>query len=139
MYSISKTFRFEAGHRLVNGYVGKDTNIHGHNYVVIIELTREQLDQYSMVKDFGELATVKYWLDENFDHALLLNVEDVQVIDFCRQMNFKFYLFDNNPTSEIIAREIYEEIADGELGEFLSSVTVQETETSEATYFGDLV
>lgn len=75
MYTITKEFHFSASHTL-------DTlpdehpcrRMHGHNYVVIVELQAEKLNEHSFVIDYGSLSVFKAWLDARFDHKHLNNV-----------------------------------------------------------------
>ena len=38
MYSVTKTFEFEASHKLVLDYESPCVKIHGHSYKVVVEL-----------------------------------------------------------------------------------------------------
>lgn len=74
-WTITKEFHFSASHRLLTL---PDTHpchrMHGHNYVVILELSSSQLDDHGFVRDYGDLAAVKRWLDETVDHRHLNDV-----------------------------------------------------------------
>lgn len=71
MNQISKEFHFSASHTL-HGLPNdhKCSNMHGHNYIVIVEL-RGELDDTGFVKDYGDLYPIKNWIDDVLDHAHL--------------------------------------------------------------------
>ncbi|ASU78924.1 6-carboxytetrahydropterin synthase [Actinopolyspora erythraea] len=118
MLTISKEFRFSASHVLSNLPEGHQCGrMHGHNYLVVIELSAapEDLDSAGFVRDFGELSVVKKWLDDNFDHRHLNDV-----------------MGGVNPTAENISKWIYENWK-GEIPE-LSAVCVSETPSTWARY-----
>ena len=84
---ISKKFNFEAGHRLLN-HKGLCHNPHGHNYVVEIFISSEDVVNYpgesGMVVDFKELKeVVNDYVLYRFDHAMILNCHDDIMIEFC--------------------------------------------------------
>jgi 6-pyruvoyltetrahydropterin/6-carboxytetrahydropterin synthase len=69
---ISKDFGFCAAHRLWGLPDGhKCMRLHGHNYTVRVVLDCPDVDDRGFVLDYGELAPVKYWLDDTWDHRYL--------------------------------------------------------------------
>ncbi len=80
MFSIKKRFKFEAAHRLLS--MPEDhpcRSLHGHSYVVDVKITvkdLKDLENPNMIIDFGKLKEFQKWLDENFDHATILNPDD---------------------------------------------------------------
>ena len=50
--------------------------LHGHNWAFTFEFATEQLDECGFVIDFGKLGFLKSWLNERFDHTLVLNEDD---------------------------------------------------------------
>jgi len=50
--------------------------IHGHNWGIKITFVATHLDENGFVIDFGRLKFIKQWIDNNLDHALLLNEDD---------------------------------------------------------------
>lgn len=92
MYHISKEFHFSASHQLVNMPVGHPcARLHGHNYVVRLELASEQLDEYGFVVDYTALKPFKDYIDERLDHRHLNEV-----------------LASDRPTAELLARHLYD-------------------------------
>jgi 6-pyruvoyltetrahydropterin/6-carboxytetrahydropterin synthase len=143
MFTIEKAIPWEMGHRLTY-HDGKCYNIHGHSYKAIVTLGAEQLDSNGMVLDFYHFADIKKYIDEKWDHALMLNVADPLVRVIMRQEfpkhPFKLWVAPDEPTAENIARWLTNamgsilnaHLQDGRVS--ILSVTVYETATSSATY-----
>ncbi|PCI86092.1 MAG: 6-carboxytetrahydropterin synthase QueD [Hyphomicrobiales bacterium] len=75
MFTISKEFHFSAAHRLLN--LAEDHpcyRLHGHNYIVTIELKSEQVSDNGFVVDFRDLAPLKDYIDGTFDHQYLNDI-----------------------------------------------------------------
>jgi len=118
MYKIRVRSGFSGAHNL-RGYKGKCEELHGHNWCVEVEAFSEGLDDAGMVVDFKDLKRLLKEVTSEIDHKYLNEVE---------------YFKENNPTSENMARYIYESISKKDESLKLSSVTVWETDTSSATY-----
>ena len=93
MYELSIESHFSAAHYL-KGYEGKCKNLHGHTFKVEVTVMGDQLDELGMVADFGILKERLNDLLETMDHSCLSDLE---------------YFKDINPTSENIAKLIYEQ------------------------------
>ena len=92
MYRITKEFAFSASHQLKGLAEGHPcARLHGHNYVVVIELAGEALDQHGFVRDYHELAPLKTYIDDQLDHRHLNEV-----------------LGDDCVTAERLARHLYD-------------------------------
>jgi 6-pyruvoyltetrahydropterin/6-carboxytetrahydropterin synthase len=50
--------------------------IHGHNWSFEFEFQAKAVDANGFVVDFGDLKWVRQWLDQCFDHTLVLNEDD---------------------------------------------------------------
>lgn len=75
MFRISKEFHFSASHRL--DHLPPDhqcARLHGHNYVVVVELAAPALNADGFVRDYQELAPLKAYIDATFDHRHLDDV-----------------------------------------------------------------
>jgi 6-pyruvoyltetrahydropterin/6-carboxytetrahydropterin synthase len=131
MFEIVKSVSFCYGHRLLN-YVGPCQHLHGHNAKVDIMLASEELDERGMVMDFGDVKrTLKAWIDQTLDHTLLLAKDD-PLVSMLDQQGEKFFLMDENPTAENIAKLIF---SYAQAQNFpVKSVTVWESDTSFARY-----
>lgn len=89
-YTITKEFHFSASHVLTGLNDGHPCGrLHGHNYIVKVELKDEFLDKVGFVQDYRELDLIKNFIDENLDHKHLN--------DF----------FEFNPTAENMAKWMY--------------------------------
>ena len=120
------------------GYNGPCAELHGHNYVAIIEFAGEYLDDIGFVIDFSDIKRyAKAWVDAAWDHATLLCSED-PLIEKLTTKTSKIYAFEKqNPTAEIMAEHLYDEIFKMLLENdqhYLKSVSIKEPETCEATY-----
>jgi len=131
LYEISREIPFCYGHRLIN-YNGKCANLHGHNGLAIVTIRSEKLDQLGMVMDFGEIkSTVAKWINDTLDHRMLLHKDD-PLMPYMRQLNELFFVMEDNPTAENIARLIFEHTAS--LGYDVTEVKLWETPSACATY-----
>lgn len=50
--------------------------IHGHNWQFEFTFAANKTDENGFVMDFGKLAWLKKWIDDHFDHTLVLNEDD---------------------------------------------------------------
>ena len=131
MYSISKTFSFCYGHRLI-GDTGKCGGLHGHTARVAIKLAADELDDAGMVWHFDQLKqTIGAWIDENLDHAMILARND-PLVDVLREAGERIVTIDNSPTAENLARHIFDRAV--RFGIPVIAVDVWESATSKATY-----
>lgn len=75
MFTISKEFSFSASHQLL-GLPAEHpcARLHGHNYLVELELSSATLNRYGFVRDYRELDAFKRYLDEEIDHRHLNEV-----------------------------------------------------------------
>ena len=117
MYRIKIQSGFESAHNL-RGYKGKCEELHGHNWRVETVISASGLDDTGMVMDFKELKNLLKETVAELDHKYLNEID---------------YFKDVNPTSENIAKYIYENLSE-RIDLNLEEVTVWETETSSATY-----
>jgi 6-pyruvoyltetrahydropterin/6-carboxytetrahydropterin synthase len=120
MFEIDITRDFSAAHRL-SGYQGNCSNLHGHNWTVMAVVQANELDEIGIALDFKKLKkTLDAILDE-FDHA---NLSDLP------------YFKHQNPTSEILAKTIFEKLAEQMDDDIIkvARVRVCESPGSGATY-----
>lgn len=131
MYRITREISFCYGHRLLN-YSGKCKNLHGHNGLAVITIESEDLNELGMVRDFSEIkAIVSQWIDETFDHRMLLHKDDPYVA-YLKEQKEPIKLLDVNPTAENIARLIFDFVQSQ--GFPVVEVTLWETASCFATY-----
>ena len=119
MYKVTKCLYFEAAHFL-RGYEGACQNLHGHSYKLEITVESERLDELGMVVDFKKIKEFTQGILERYDHSCLNELSEYK---------------DNNPTAEIMARMIYDNLKRSVyVGSRLVSVRVWETRDSYAEY-----
>ena len=113
---------FSAAHYL-RSYKGRRESVHGHNWLVEARITADELDGESMLVDFADAKGVLDGILDEFDHA---NINDLPQFS------------EANPTAELIARYIYEELERrlGHLGARPVSVGVFETADCGIVYTG---
>ncbi len=75
MYIIRKEFAFSASHCLDHLPDGHPcSRIHGHNYVVTVELRSKTLNSDFFVRDYRAHDPVKRYLDNELDHKHLNDI-----------------------------------------------------------------
>jgi 6-pyruvoyltetrahydropterin/6-carboxytetrahydropterin synthase len=121
MFDIMIEEQFSAAHQL-RGYKGKCEDLHGHNWRVQVTVSSDTLNDIGMAIDFHELKALSGEVISSLDHVFLNDV---------------FPFTEINPSSENIARWIYESIKKKlkKKGCNISSVTGWENDTSSATYY----
>lgn len=93
-YELNKDFHFAAAHFIPDDDAGKCQQTHGHTYFTNITIAGDTLDHTGFLVNF---KTIKDLIHRRFDHNLLN--KDVAFSD-----EDPMYF----PTSEVIARTIYE-------------------------------
>jgi 6-pyruvoyltetrahydropterin/6-carboxytetrahydropterin synthase len=131
MYRVRKQINFCYGHRLMD-YDGPCMHPHGHNSKVEILLQGETLDKRDILFEFGDIKNlVRDWINDNLDHKMLLRKDD-PLVKPLKELGEPVYLFDSNPTAEVIAKLIYEHCLSKKLP--VEEIRVWETESSWAAY-----
>ncbi len=107
MFRVTREIEFCYGHRLLN-YDGKCKYLHGHNGTAVIAIEAPSLDHRGMVLDFSDIKrVVSTWIDQQFDHRMLLHRDD-PAVPFLQSLGEPLQLLDVNPTAENIAKLIYD-------------------------------
>lgn len=133
MYRVTKRIDFCYGHRLLD-YGGKSKSLHGHNGRLEVTLESETLDETGFVMEFGDIKrTIKAWVDAHLDHAMILRKDD-PFLPILREHRQSHFAMDANPTSENVARLIFDYAVS--LGLPVVEVRLWETPTSCAAYRG---
>lgn len=131
MYSVTKEVYFCYGHRLMN-HPGKCRHLHGHSVKAAITVIAGSLDDQGMVCDFSTIADAAgAFIDQQLDHNFLLHTDD-PLVPLLSAANERFMLVPEHPTSEYLARIIYQHVKNQGLA--VESVTLWETSSSCATY-----
>jgi len=120
MFELKIIAEFPAAHRLRN-FKGKCEQLHGHNWKVEVLVQAAQLDSAGLVRDFGEVKAITYEVLNGLDHQYL---------------NELILFKEDNPTSEHIARYLFDELSRRLNDERarVSKVAVWESDSSCASY-----
>lgn len=95
MYELMVVSYFSAAHRLKD-FKGNCERLHGHNWKVEIYITASSLDNTGLVLDFGIIKEKLQEVLKQLDHQYLNELPP---------------FIDQNPSSEIIARFVFNEMA----------------------------
>lgn len=109
MYTLTKKIQISASHRLKLDYESPCSNLHGHNWNIIVHCKSETLNQNGMIVDFMEIKRIV----NKMDHANLN-----EMLGF-------------NPTAENMAKYLCNEIP------CCYKVEVEETDGNKVTYEKD--
>jgi 6-pyruvoyltetrahydropterin/6-carboxytetrahydropterin synthase len=123
MYEVKIVTQFAAAHRLENFY-GKCESLHGHNWKVEVFLVGKTLDHAGLLMDFGVVKARTKEVLEEIDHKYLNELAAFQ---------------DRNPSSENLARYLYERLGAifNRNGVTIYRVNVWESDTSCASFYQD--
>lgn len=94
MWGVIVRETFSAAHFLKE-YRGKCERVHGHNYVVEVQIEGESLNEIGLLMDFNEVKEILKEITGPLDHSLLNKLPVFQEV---------------NPTAENIARHIFREL-----------------------------
>jgi 6-pyruvoyltetrahydropterin/6-carboxytetrahydropterin synthase len=122
MFDIFIDTHFAGAHHL-REYPGDCEQPHGHNWKVKVTVRATELDRYGMGIDFKVLKKIVNEVIDELDH---------------HDLNTLPYFQDRNPSSEHIARFIFDGVA-SQLSDdrySLHTVTVLETDTQGLIYYG---
>lgn len=116
---IYKEFSIEAAHHLPNVPEGhKCRRLHGHSFLVRIEVAGEPDAKTGWIMDFSDIKTVFEPIYDRLDHHYLNEIEGLE-----------------NPTSENLAIWIWQELKPKLPA--LARIEIKETCTSGCVYEGD--
>jgi len=96
--NCTRRLTFSAGHRVL-GHEGKCQFPHGHNYAAEITAEAIRLDPIGRVVDFSVIKrVVGEWIEQNWDHAFLVNTEDTELLEvFAHHPKWKLAVLPYNP------------------------------------------
>lgn len=122
MFSV-KVRDFIASAHFLREYKGKCENMHGHNWQVEVMIEKHELGKDGLVMDFKILKRYLKEIVDSMDHKVLN-----QEVEYFREIN---------PSSENIAKYIYNVMADKikESGCKVKKVDVWEQRDSCASYY----
>jgi 6-pyruvoyltetrahydropterin/6-carboxytetrahydropterin synthase len=108
--SAIRKHEVHTGHR-VYGHDGKCHHLHGHSYIIHFHCSSSKLNDMGMVVDFGVIkSTLCQWLDDNYDHSMLIWEKDPLALEL-KKLDNKVQIVPYNPTAENIAKYLLTEIA----------------------------
>ena len=120
--------------------------IHGHNWDFEFTFASQELDECGFIYDFGKLKWLKEWLDDHFDHTLVLQEDDPLWSEHSKSLVElkKFADIKKLPSvscegiAEYVFHQVNEMLARKEDRKvWLEEVTVYEDKKNSATYFQD--
>jgi 6-pyruvoyltetrahydropterin/6-carboxytetrahydropterin synthase len=116
MFKIRKEFTFSASHQLRGlPETHPCSRLHGHNYIVTVELKSTHVSDIGFVRDYHELDEIKKYIDTKWDHRHLND----QMLD--------------NPTAENMAQHLFMTFK-SQFPE-LCAIEVSETPKTNAIYY----
>ncbi len=118
MYQLVVSDHFSSAHFL-RGYQGACENLHGHTWKVEVAVESDQLNQIGLVIDFKELKKRLGHIMERWDHVCLNDLDEFQGV---------------NPSTENMARVLYQAVAREFPGAVISYVRVWESDTASVIY-----
>jgi 6-pyruvoyltetrahydropterin/6-carboxytetrahydropterin synthase len=136
--SIKVRHNVEMAHRL-SLVEGKCRQIHGHSWWVELEIVGP-VDEFGILREFGEVKQAfRHYLDETFDHKLLLNRDDPIVEPPVTKRFPGVRLTPGDPTTENVARWIGHWAQWHFGGQYCYNVVVWETAVNCATWTGGVL
>ena len=123
MYELKIEDSFAAAHNL-RGYKGQCEALHGHNWKVEVVVRADRLDETGLAVDFHELKAATHQVLEALDHGYLNDLPMFR---------------EQNPSSELIAKHIFEELGRRieREGLWVHRVTAWESDKACASYLRD--
>lgn len=119
MYELTIKSDIMSAHYL-REYEGKCKNLHGHTWKIEAFIRGEQLNELGMICDFTLLKSKFNEFLSTMDHGCLNELE---------------YFKDRNPTTEHIAKYVYESFAEIIKPLELAKVQVWESDNSSVIYY----
>jgi 6-pyruvoyltetrahydropterin/6-carboxytetrahydropterin synthase len=105
-YKVMQEVKFCAAHRIWGG-CGSCQNIHGHNYRVEVTVAGHELNELGMVTDFGDIKKSLQWIQDEWDHALLIGGPEDPLGTIAQSLGVKHLVLPDNATAENMARWIF--------------------------------
>ena len=118
MFEIVVRQHFNAAHAL-RGYAGKCANTHGHNFWVEVTIRGAELDSLGILVDFKDVKAALNTILDELDHTFLNDHPAFAQV---------------NPSSENIAKFIYDRLSPQVAPHELVQVKLEETDAYAAIY-----
>lgn len=138
IFESSKTFRnFPCAHRR-HRHDGHCAHVHGYSRSFTLWFRATERTDNGFVMDFGRLGVVAAWLEQHFDHTLLLDADDPLLPKF-RELEeagaCKLVVYEDvgmEGTCEFVARWVDEWLEQFDGRVWLHSVEVRENDKNSA-------
>jgi len=114
MFTVKKTLEIAGSHQLKLPYSSQCNNLHGHNWKVTVVVCAMELNKEGMVVDFKHIAEIVRRLDHK-------HINHVTQMENCTAENIAKWIASN---LQVVLTN----------GQFVGSVTVQESKGNEAVY-----
>ena len=140
MYILKVKAEFDSAHFLKD-YEGRCANIHGHRWVVTVEVSAEQVlsegPYRGMIVDFGKLKDDLREEAYKLDHTLILEKGSLKTstMEAMKEEGFSMVELDFRPTAENLAKFFYEIMSTK--GYTVTRVIVYETPDNCAEFISD--
>lgn len=119
MYTVTKRLEVSASHRLALPYESKCENLHGHNWIIHIEVTANELTDYGMVLDFVQ---IKNLIHSKLDHQNLNDILKVnptaENIAYWIQNTLNEYLMENEADRIVYVSRVRVQESEGNIAEW---------------------
>jgi len=137
MFIVDKKMTLPIGHRL-SKHLGRCSSIHGHNLIIHVGVSAKKLNENDMVMDFGDLKRIMKETLDVFDHCLLVNVADKDIVKLCSAKGMRIISVDCDPTAERFAEELFYIVKD-ELPDDINMhhIKIYENDNSSVVYKED--
>ena len=134
MYTLKTEHSFDAAHFLY-GYEGKCSNIHGHRWRVVAEVSSDELEttgqNRGMYVDFGDFKIDLKEIVVFLDNCIFIET----TLKALQDENFRIIQFAFRPTAENMAKYFYDKMIGR--GYRVKQITVYETPNNAASYTQD--
>lgn len=119
MYIVTKRLEISASHKLKLPYESKCQNLHGHNWIIDITVTTDELTDYGMVLDF---VHIKNLIHSKLDHQNLNDILKVnptaENIAFWIQNKINGYLLKEEPNRAVYVNKVRVQESEGNIAEW---------------------
>jgi len=119
MYELTISSEFASAHYL-RGYNGPCQELHGHTWRLEVTVCSKDLNELGLVVDFKDLKSRLQDIVKTLDHGCLNNLPAFQ---------------QTNPTTENLAKHIYQEFSAQAQAYQVKQVRVWESASSSVTYY----
>ena len=131
-YRICKIFEVESGHML-SKHKGNCKYPHGHSRKIEVIIESNKLNENDMVLDFKRVKEIIKPLVDIYDHSICINSDDTMCDVFKNHYGNRVNVFERqDPTSEVMAKKIFDIIKENLSGDGIRVCSVRIWETSSA-------